>query len=402
LDTAEVRRRNLASVFRAIDSSAQSSRTTIRAQTGLVSTSVSTLVNDLTSRGLVTESGETSTNGKGRPRRRLILNPRRAVALTVQLDRTDVIGELRDFAGGVLWQRRTPARVRPGSNEDLVETIVDMLNQLRAAAAAISGTWPMTPVVAVPSPVISGRTLGVLFQFSLGRVELSDALQRHFGDQPLPTIMNVGRLAAFGEYAAIPATRRPQSMAYLVSTGGSIAGGLVLNGETYLGSHLMAGETGHIGVDMDGPECLCGARGCLVNYLSPLELLARAGVPSETSSPEEAVDQLTALLATKDRKATIAVRQASQALASAVGTLSNLMDIELVVLGGPLTRLAPWLTPAVNALVASRSGRIPEFNPQFALSELGEDAPRIGAWRLAREAILDDPGSVPIQSRDEA
>lgn len=97
----EVRRSNLALVLQALDRLAPCSRTELRASTGLVSGSVSSLVDELIARGLVVEAGKVVTPGRGRPRRVLTLNPGRVVTLSVQLTHAETVGEVRNLNGDV-------------------------------------------------------------------------------------------------------------------------------------------------------------------------------------------------------------------------------------------------------------------------------------------------------------
>jgi len=396
-DTAEIRRNNLALVLAAIDAQESCSRTTIRSATGLVSGSVSSLVDDLVTKGLVIES-EAAASGPGRPRRPLRVNPSRVVSVIVQLSRLDVIGEIRDFDGRILWQQREVPAIRQGRADDLVATLANMLSEASDVAARLPDAWCTAPVIAMPSPVVGGRTAVVVLQFGLGRLELADALAERLPGEPDPVIMNVGRLAAYGEYAAMPVGQRPQSMAYLATGTESIMGGLVIDGSTYLGSHMMAGESGHISVAMDGPWCRCGVRGCLEFYLGLPGLLSNAGLGAYTERHAllDAVGEFAARLDANDAQATAAIEQAGAALASAIGTMSNWTDVELIIIGGTIARFEQWLLPKVREMLDMRSVNGPESIPQIALARFGEEAPRVGAWRLARQTVLDDPAQVPV------
>ena len=77
-----------------------------------------------------------------------------------------------------------------------------------------------------------------------------------------PTIMdNDANVGALGEAVFGIAKQLPYVLYLTLSTG--IGGGIVLNGSIYRGADSFAGEIGHINIVPDGPECLCGSRGCL-------------------------------------------------------------------------------------------------------------------------------------------
>ena len=74
-------------------------------------------------------------------------------------------------------------------------------------------------------------------------------------------LINDARAATMGEWK-FGAGRGVESCA-LYTLGTGIGGGLILNGELYLGIGGAAGELGHISVDLNGPRCNCGSRGCI-------------------------------------------------------------------------------------------------------------------------------------------
>src|SRR5699024_32943 len=91
-------------------------------------------------------------------------------------------------------------------------------------------------------------------------------------DLPVTWDNNV-RLAALAEARA--GAGRSENLVYLVLSQG-ISTGLVVDGSLARGHSGVAGEIGHLVVDPDGPECECGARGCLTTYLALDSVLARA------------------------------------------------------------------------------------------------------------------------------
>lgn len=396
-DTAEVRRSNLALVLRALDRLAPCSRTDLRAATGLVSGSVSSLVDELIARGLVVEAGKVVSPGRGRPRRVLDLSPGRVSTLSVQLTHAETVGEVRDFNGEVRWQSRVAHSIRPGVGGDVVDTVASAINRTVQAARALGRAWSSGIVVALPAAVVDGRAIGAALDFGIGHTELLEPLR---GRLEVPTdllIMNSGRLGALAEYNSIALADRPKVMAY-VNSGPGMSGGIVVDGDLYLGSHLMAGECGHIGVAFDGPPCACGARGCLSLYAGNDGMLEAAllGDFAASHGRERAITELLAQAERGESRATEVLARAGAALAAAVGTMTNYTDVDLVVLGGSLPRFERWIRPAVTAFLEARARIVPEFAPAIATARLGEDAIRMGAWMLGRESVLRDPAQVPV------
>ena len=88
-------------------------------------------------------------------------------------------------------------------------------------------------------------------------------------------LINDARAATMGEWK-FGAGRGVESCA-LYTLGTGIGGGLILNGELYLGIGGAAGELGHISVDLNGPRCNCGSRGC-IEAMASGPAIAAAGV----------------------------------------------------------------------------------------------------------------------------
>ncbi|MDN4489586.1 ROK family protein [Demequina sp. SYSU T00068] len=396
-DTAEVRRTNLSLVMRALDAQSPASRTDLRAATGLVSGTVSSIVDELIGRGILIESGETtSTGGRGRPRKVLHLNHSRVVVSVVQLTAEDTIAEIRDFGGELIWELRRRHGVRTGEPGDVVRALAEAVNASQGFLAQHEDSWQAAIVIAVPAPVVAGTTIGSAIDFGIGRTEILEPVRALLERPATPIIMNDGRLGALAEHA----DRGPgaaRAMAYVKGDGG-IGGGLVIDGEVYLGSHLMAGECGHICVDLAGPACECGARGCLTQFLG-LHAIARAAGLEDLAAradQDQVLDELVRRLDAGEQRAVQAIDVAGRALAAAIGTMSNYTDLDLVVLGGFLPRLEPWLRPPVQQLIETRARHIAEFNPRLERAIHGEDATRIGAWKLGRQVVLRAPDEVPL------
>ncbi|MFJ3419991.1 ROK family protein [Streptomyces sp. NPDC086082] len=93
-------------------------------------------------------------------------------------------------------------------------------------------------------------------------------------------VVNDANMAALAEYPALAAegVEHPDTVAYIKADTG-VGGGLLVNGRVHSGSHAMAGEIGHLPIALDGPNCLCGSRGCLAMYIGPEPLLHAAGWP---------------------------------------------------------------------------------------------------------------------------
>ena len=178
-------------------------------------------------------------------------------------------------------------------------------------------------------------------------------------------MVNDANVAALAEYhaRAEQAGELPRAAAYIKADTG-VGGGLVVGGRIHTGTHGMAGEVGHIPLAFDGPDCPCGARGCLAMYVGPEPLTAAAGLADVAARDgvDAALAELDRRLRADDPRATAALAVAGRSVGAAVLAISGLVDPGEVILGGYLATWAAWLTPGIDAVLAGRRAVPPTSN----------------------------------------
>jgi glucokinase len=187
--------------------------------------------------------------------------------------------------------------------------------------------------------------------------------------------------------------------AVLVTLGTGIGAGLIVDGRLYRGAGGMAGEPGHMVVDPGGPPCPCGRRGCWERFASGSGLgrLARdaAGAGAADRVVElaggdaEAVrgEHVTRAAREGDPDAVEVLRQFAWWVALGVANLVNVLDPEIVVIGGGLAEAGDLLLDPVRqaytGLVLAPGHRPPV---RLATALLGAEAGAVGAALLAADA----------------
>ncbi|WP_280432224.1 ROK family transcriptional regulator [Nocardia brasiliensis] len=394
-DSVAVRRRNLGAVLRHVAEHGPCARTEIAVATGLSHASVTTMVAELAVRGLVREDGVRNLGGRGRPRRLLRLVARRAVTVAVQISAEHVRVALADLAGTLVWQDMSSHDGTAGVPAALADRIADAIRRARAAAP---GAELVRVAVAMAGPVAADAAQTVLVAPDFGwlrPVRLRALIDRRLPELTCPIdVINDANAAALAEYHAHPG--RPRAVVYLAA-GTGIGGGLVLDGVIHTGSHGVAGEPGHMPVAFDGPLCICGARGCLVCYAGPEAVLGAAGLGDllRRNGLAPAAAELVAALERGDERALAAIASAGRALGAAILSITALLDIDEVILGGTLAQWFPWLEPTIRQQFAGRSALVPTLAPEVTPAHLGPDAALLGVVEFARRAALSDPATVP-------
>ncbi len=249
----------------------------------------------------------------------------------------------------------------------------------RVRALGIGLPGPVDPAVGI---VISPANLP-----GFRNVPLNRLLTRATG---IPSYLHHdAHLAALGEHRR-GAARGASEMIYVtVSTG--IGAGLVLRGELYAGAHGIAGEVGHIVVQRDGPRCTCGNRGCLEAIASGTGI-ARAARESAPGVPDSALhglehphaaDVVRAACA-GDELANAILENAGTYLGLAMGTLVNLFNPQLIVLGGSVIKAGNLLLGPMRRSMTASSWQASRRGLRIVRPALGDDAGLIGAVEFAR------------------
>ncbi len=179
-----------------------------------------------------------------------------------------------------------------------------------------------------------------------------------------------------------------RDFAYITwSTG--IGGGLVSGGRVLWGSTGMAAEVGHMVFWPDGPLCECGKRGCLETVAAGVGIrrLTKEKL-AQALSAEETVQRAQA----GERIPTEIMDQACRALGQGLAVLSELIEPQMLVLGGGITRSWGFLGPKVERALHTMA----RSAPPLALTQLGDDVSLHGAAALPEHWPAPD-GSNPRQ-----
>lgn len=215
----------------------------------------------------------------------------------------------------------------------------------------------------------------------------------------LPVVMDHDvNAAAWAEYVLGAAAGSP--VALLVALGTGIGAGLVVDGELYRGAHGVAPELGHLVVVPDGRPCPCGKRGCWERYCSGTALaytareLWQAGghtVLEELAAgdPAAITGAMVALAAAEgDTVAMEAVTDLGRWLAAGLAVAVDVLDPEVIVIGGGVSGAAPmFLQGSREALAHLVTGGGHRPLPRVEVARFGDRASVIGAGLLASQLV---------------
>lgn len=267
-----------------------------------------------------------------------------------------------------------------GSELDLLAALEDAIGEVLTADVAAIG-------VAVPSRIDRARGRAVSStNVPLDNLDLRDVLARRFG-RPVQ-IENDATAAAIGEWQ-LGAGRGSRNLVML-TLGTGIGGGLILDGRPYRGTTGAAAEIGHIVVDLDGPRCqgTCEGRGHLEGLASgtAADALAR-----ELFGPGADAHTLVGAAEGGNREAIAALDRIGRYLGAGIASLVNLLEPELVVVGGGFAAAGELLLGPARVVLA-RDGVTPSRDTvRVVLAALGPDAGLLGAALVGRELLAGAP-----------
>ena len=381
------------------------SRVEIAESTGLSAQTISNVSRRLLDSGIIRE-GEKMNVGPGKPRTLLHLDPTGMYAIGVHLDPTVVTYVLLDLAGNVVTDHRAPpptgSPVTGGAPVTATpeQVIAAMAEQIEAILdrSAVPRDRVLGVGIAAPGPVDAAR--GIVLNPPLldgwMRVPLREALAAATG---LPVLLekDVTAAAVAEIWTTDDRSRLRDNFAFFYY-GTGIGMGLALDREVLRGASDNAGDIGHIRVASTGPLCSCGRHGCIGELVVPHYLVDLAIAANLMPAPYEplgpgAIDALFSTLATaadSGSPAAVAILETTaRHIAGAVVTITNLLDIDQVVFGGPFwKRIAPIALPLIAELVNGDPALISPHIIHVSDSTIGDDVAAIGAGCLVLDHSL--------------
>ncbi|SDP92696.1 ROK family transcriptional regulator [Lentzea jiangxiensis] len=318
MDLTSLRSHNDRTVLALVRSGALS-RASIAERTGLTPQAVSKIVARLMAAGLLEETGAVRDGGRGKPRMSLRLAPDGAHAYGAYVDRDELRVVELDLTGEVVSASAVPLApmFTPADVLDALEPLVSAGEQVLGLGIGIAGPLDHRDGVVSPNglPGWDAVPLKALAEQRLG----------------LPVVIDKDTNAA----VLAEAWRRPLRDAALVFVGTGLGVGLLLGGEVHRGARSGAGEFGHTTIQLDGPLCVCGRRGCVEAVHA-----AATGV------------------------------EAARVLGAAVANLVQLLDLDQIILSGRKVLGSPELYP----------GAMPDVD--VSVTSYGPDLVPVGAGLL--------------------
>jgi glucokinase-like ROK family protein len=376
------------------------SRAEIAKLTGLNKSTVSALVDELLSEGLTLEIGIGESQG-GRKPINLSINKEVGSVIGIDLGVNYILSILTNFAGEIIWEKRIAIKNRINSPLQKVQDLFGLIKEtIDHAPPTIRGIIGM----GVGAPGMLNYDQGYILSapnLLWENIKLKDIIEEEFN---IPTLIdNEANAGAIGE-KWFGFGKKASELVY-VSAGTGIGAGIVINNELYRGARGLAGEIGHMTVDVHGIKCTCGNIGCWEEYASEKALLRylqenATGHPDSILLEDSSLNpdnlnifQIVDAANRGDSLAIAAFKNVGYYLGVGVANLINAFNPECVVVGNVLPLAGDILMDELRTEVARRSFSYKYSHVKIVSSELSMKACALGAVALVISKIYASPVS---------
>lgn len=334
-----VKRKNTSMLLRYIHSEKDLSRAELKRLTGLSPTTVSTLVDELIEEGLVKETGVLETKSSGRKAVSLEINPSGRHFAGIEIDGEKIVVDVYDLKFNLVLHKDTESKSYP----EILKFIVDALKEAEDEENA-----KIYSIIIGFSGIIDAK---------LSKTLLSTVVDISYGDfvadiksefmSARVELLNTSELIAFAEKE-----KRNLNDLISIDIGKGVGSGIIIDGKIYKGVGGTAGEFGHISVDMNGPVCKCGNRGCTELYTNTTVIKERAkkilnkdkiSLADIMKESENGNEEIKAMLS-----------DIAQILSFSVVGLINMMAPESIVISGKITELGDEFLNPLKIAVAQK------------------------------------------------
>ena len=364
------------------------SRVALASELNLTQATITKLVNQLLVCGLVEETTAIDTS-IGRKPKRIVLKRDRFFILTARINRDYVKSNLCDMHGGVLESRQASISSSNNSPRNVMMKLIDMLRELEQLS-----TSPILGIgVALPGPLdLRNSRIKIMSGFPGWedidiRAVLRDSMR-------LPVFIEQD--ANCGALAELWCSEDSSNNLLYVTCDRGVGAGIVIKGNVYHGRHGYAGEFGHMSINIGGPRCECGNRGCLELYSSTWALeneyqkaLFNRNLEGQDDNNFQTANDILKKVRQGDPLACEIYRNIVRYLAFGTVSLINMFNPDQVIFADKITEGGSLFLETVHEIF--RMHLMPDLykDLQVKTSSIQKDPIMLGASVLVYNCILE-------------
>ncbi|WP_182200835.1 ROK family transcriptional regulator [Paraliobacillus salinarum] len=373
------------------------SRAQIAKETNLTPPTVGSIVKELIEQGIVKESTLGISRG-GRKPTMLVIDYQGFYVVGVDAGPTEVETILTDLSGKVIERYSLPISEKVteasflGILETGIETVLQNYNQNKDKIIGIG--IAMHGVVDVET----GTSLYAP-NLDLRDVPIKKTLEDKFNLMVI--VENDARALALGE-VWFGQGRDSESMV-AVNIGNGVGAGITVNGKLYHGDSSIAGEIGHMTVDINGRTCSCGNKGCLQTIISGPAIAERA-VQQLYQAPQSVLKQISSITGESifqaaeagDSYAVKLLEETGEYIGIGLTNLIHIMNPSKIIISGGVTGARTYISDKILKTISKSALTLKAKQTEVAFSDLGEQATALGAVALLLAELFERNGEVTI------
>lgn len=311
----------------------------------------------------------------------------------IDLGGTNIKGGVTDAQGEVKFFKSIETEGEKGRDHvlDRIAMLADMVRE----GAGLAKDQVAGVGIGSPGPLDTKR--GIIYEApnlpGWENLALAEEVARRCGYKVF--IENDANAAALAE--AVAGAGKGTDCMLMLTLGTGIGGGIVIGGRVWHGADDIAAELGHVSIHYDGVLCNCGVKGCVEAYASATAVVRRvreALEAGETSSLSGASEITCAAVfeaaAAGDALARRIVDETITYLATAIGSLINIFNPDMVVLFGGMTNAGDQLFVPLRQEVARRCFPVGARRCKIVRSELGDHAGVVGAAMTVKQRLEEE------------
>lgn len=382
-----LRARNRHRVVEVLRRQGRVSQADIARATGLSRSTISTLVLELRTAGLVTEfedglkdamPARRSAPG-GRPAVLLGLDDSAGTAVGIDFGHSHVRVGIANLSHQVTAERDREFQVdndAAGALDAAAAMVDEVLADARVGRDRVIGVG-----MGIPGPI--DRRTGTIGSASIlpGWVGLAPAEEMARRLQLTVEIDNDANVGALAE-VYWGAGRGCSEVTYIKASTG-IGAGIVISGQLHRGAVGTAGEIGHTTVDEQGPLCRCGSRGCLETVAGGAAVVEQV---RSTRSKDLTLGRVLELAAAGDPACRRAIADAGRQIGVSMAAVCNILNPELIIVGGHLSEAGDMLLGPLRESLRRYAVRAAVESVAVVQGVLGERAEMLGALALVLQS----------------
>ncbi|NJD03174.1 MAG: ROK family protein [Ruminiclostridium sp.] len=393
-----VKQTNLALIFNLIYKQGSVSRAELAQRTRLSPTTVSSLIEELLRKGVVIESGAGKTTTSGRKPIMIEINAVGCYIVTFEIIEDGFCCSLYDLLCRLIDEQKYGISDFEGLGRILTEAIEAILskhgiqqNKLLGISIGVPGLINQEECRVYSSTVVPIRNDN----------DFCRQIKEKLKDIPV-FLENESYFCAYAEKEFGIESDVKNLIFIDINIG--IGAGIIMDGNMFRGTHGMAGEVGHVSIDMNGPKCKCGNRGCL-ETMSSIPAMVQKIVFAIMSGRETIIkgiigndlnkinlDVIKYAIDNKDGLAMDIMDEIAEKLAFGTNNVINLFNPQVVVFGGEIVKLGDVFLNSIKKHLSYI-----ELKPNINLvgirySSLSSNAVNLGGAKYTLDNAFKTPG----------